>query len=126
MREIKFRGKRVDNGEWVEGFYFESFTGIPYIMVLHDHILKMTEYYQVVCATVGQYTGLKDAYGTEIYEGDIIRIGTDEQYHIEFWDKFWNAYVLVDNHGVYQGLLSDTDVVEIMGNIHEEVSDEKI
>ena len=40
MREVLFRGKRVDTKEWVYGYYFKGFTGIPYILVLHDHILK--------------------------------------------------------------------------------------
>jgi hypothetical protein len=52
---MKFKGKRIDNGEWVYGFYFESFTGIPYIMVMHDHILGMAEYYEVTPETVEQW-----------------------------------------------------------------------
>jgi len=38
MRDIKCRGLRVDNKEFVYGWYFESFTGIAYIIVMHDHI----------------------------------------------------------------------------------------
>jgi uncharacterized phage protein (TIGR01671 family) len=73
MREILFRAKRKDTGEWVEGFYFESFTEIPYIMTLHDHILGMTEFYEVDPATVGQFTGLLDKNGKRIFEGDIVK-----------------------------------------------------
>jgi len=67
MRQIKFRGKRLNNGEWVEGWLVEMF-GAPHILDKNNP----TDAYPIDPATVGQFTGLLDKNGSEIYEGDIV------------------------------------------------------
>lgn len=70
MREIKFRGKRLDNGEWQVGsLLFDEGNKLAYIGYVWEDGERL---YQVDPETVGQYTGLKDKEGSMIWEGDII------------------------------------------------------
>lgn len=71
MREILFRGKRVDNGEWVEGFY--SPARLP-IVVEIGHFINENGYraIEVKKETVCEFTGLTDKNGRRIFEGDIV------------------------------------------------------
>lgn len=94
MREILFRGKRKDNGEWVEGFYTRV-ADVHYIVSgifdsLTNGIIN-TQGYKVTPETVCQYTGLTDKNGRRIFEGDIVRL-TDEHNEIE-----WTAVVVFGN-----------------------------
>lgn len=140
MREILFRGKREDNGEWVYGYYVKLPDAAGSVCFMHVPAGNPDEHntaHYVAPKTVEQYTGLTDKNGNKIFEGDIL---SSDQYPYTSNDKqnYFAEVVWLDNcpafglytfkapkslvRGISEGCESiedDLSDFEIIGNIHD-------
>lgn len=125
MREILFRGKRTDNGEWIDGYYADVAKNN---MILTGRIditeTVGAEVFRIIPETVGQFTGIYDKNGRKIFEGDIIEI-TDTFNKIisgvVYWCDcaFWADCSHPDGDDGFYSLGHLGDCAEVIGNIYD-------
>lgn len=114
MRTIKFRGKRIDTGEFIYGdLIHNTWKENP------DDVDAYGDSLRVDNSTVGQFTGLHDKNGREIYEGDILKGNWDTIFQV-FYDDCYLEFRAKEKGGMencidYYGL----DRIEVIGNIHD-------
>ena len=138
MREILYRAKRLDNGEWVEGYYLQ--TGSEYhgakkhLIAIDGRICDYAgnEFVEVDPLTIGEFTGLCDKNGVKIFEGDIIRVKFEADclagQEPESWSELFEI-AFDDEHHAWFTKLNDGELgewmyeydgeCEVINNIHD-------
>lgn len=135
-----FRGKRKDNGEWIEGFFTcaTDCCGRSYFIdVPRKDPDDSNHRYEVDSETVGEFTGLTDKNGTRIFEGDILSSDiypyTSDGNQNYFAEVLWfddcpafGLYIFKSPKSLVRGVAEqstsiddDLSDMEVIGNIHD-------
>ena len=140
-----FRGKRVDNGEWVVGYYVQKqdplLAGVIYHHILTQErdscgcLMSTVSWYKVIPETVGQYTGL-EIKGKKVFDGDVISLYPNERKMYVLWNEETLSWEIADvgthpceiNHLIncislgelgVEACFEDEIRSEIIGNTHD-------
>ena len=123
MRTIKFRGKSIDGKEWLYGDLVSSADKKRFAILVNNK--ESYDECEVAPETVGQFSGLYDCDGKEIFEGDILKWSNGRLYVVKFWQGMFYASVEECNDGILGGfpLHAFTEFEErkckIVGNIYD-------
>lgn len=125
------RGKRVDNNEWIEGYYVHYDDIIDNHNDDCDYIIEKHNggnfvFHEVVPETVGEFMGLTDRNGKKVFKGDIVDYkGMPKTYMIDFHEDFLHCSLFYYDKELkniyYSGIVHKNDgkSIEVIGNIHD-------
>ena len=129
MREIKFRGKRISNDAWVYGGIYNTYHP-NYDSDCYAICADGKDYF-VEQSTIGQFTGLHDNNGKEIYEGDVVKVFCDcggyftdnkEILGVIQWNDIFACWSISYEHirsGQDESLCNQIENIEVIGNIYD-------
>ena len=125
MREILFKAKRIDNGEWVVGQYVNTCYPGNNKETGRFIVVYPNEYHEIYTSTICQFTGLCDKNGKKIWENDILMAHLDESYPegVTYETVEWGAagWVSCETNSVDRQYLDEFDLehFEVVGNIFD-------
>lgn len=127
MRKILFRGKRIDNGEWIEGCLIHKISSVgdkQLTLIIgsaewddHTGFYHFCNTHHVFPETLGQFTGMHDIHGNKIFEGDIVTALMD--YGPAGMNRSTICIEFNINAGGYEWQYFDLDTIEIIGNKYD-------
>ena len=123
MREIRFKAKRIDNREWVEGYVVKyGFTNREKFYIVPQYASDLYGF-EVVPSTICQFTGLNDKNGQKIWENDIVNCFEAECCGKISWNEseagFYFDVLLEDGTYEEEHIYDYADCMEVIGNIFD-------
>lgn len=118
-REILFKSKHVDNGKWVEGFFYQIWEKTYILWGITNNVPNMIE---VIPKTVCEYTGLTDKNGTKIFEWDIVEVDNGAiGYYAKVYFDDSGFYIVLNGCGTANRskLYEKSNNVKVIGNVFD-------
>lgn len=116
MREHRYKAKRLDNGEWIEGYYWQNGCGNHFIRTILDCDKIVIQDYEIDPETLCEFTGLYDENKNMIYEHDVVQDCYGYKEEIKY--GIWNCGCCYDVYG-WNMPYNTENGMEVIGNIFD-------